>query len=191
MNLYQYSNQNYYCGIDISNLKFIGQGHQGKVYFLPPNKVIKVFNKANSCKSQLYLLQCGSKSRFFPKVYQHDDYSIIMDFINGRTLKEYLKTYDLNENLAFQLVEIFNDFESLGFTRIDIRLGHIFVQADESIKIIDPRKNFEIIQKYPISMLKGLKKLGVLDKFFNIIQYKYANQYINWRKNFYSKEQYL
>lgn len=51
MNLYQHSSKNYYCGIDISNLKFIGQGHQGKVYFLPLDKVIKVFNKANSCRT--------------------------------------------------------------------------------------------------------------------------------------------
>lgn len=178
---YQYTNLNYYCGIDISNLKFIGQGHQGKVYLLPPDKVIKVFKKSNSCKSQLYILQCGNKSRFFPKVYEHDNYSIIMDFINGVTIGEYLKNHDLNENLSFQLVELFNNFESLGFTRIDIRLGHIFVQADKSIKIIDPRKNFEIVQKYPLSMLKGLRKLGVSDDFFDIIQYKYPKQYKKWK----------
>lgn len=180
---YQYTNRNYYCGIDISSLKFIGQGHQGKVYLLPPDKVIKVFNSSHSCKSQLYILQCGSKSKFFPKIYKYDDYSIIMDFMNGITINKYLKNHDINKNLSFQLVEIFNDFEALGFTRIDIRLGHIFVQADESIKIIDPRKNFEIIQKYPISMLKGLKRLGVLDDFFNIIQFKYIDQYKKWKSD--------
>ncbi|WP_411682679.1 serine/threonine protein kinase [Clostridium thailandense] len=182
-NPYDYTDRNYYCGIDIRNLRFVGQGHQGKVYLLPPNKVIKVFNSSHSCKSQLHILQCGRKSKFFPKVYRYDDFSIIMSFINGVTLSEYLKDHDINKNLSFQLVEIFNDFESLGFTRIDIRLGHIFVQANESVKIIDPRKNFEIVQKYPISMLKGLKRHGVLNKFFNIIQYKYADQYKKW-KNF-------
>lgn len=171
----------HYTDIDISSLKFIGQGTQGKVYFLPPNKVIKIFHSMHSCKDQLYILQCAKNSRFFPKVYYHDDFSIVMDFVPGVNLREYLKENKLSKELAFELVELICEFERLGFTRLDMRAPHIFVQADESVIAIDPRKSFQIVQKYPVSMLKTLKKNGALDEFFRLIKYRYNDKYSEWR----------
>lgn len=172
---------NKYSGIDISNLKFIGQGTQGKVYFLPPDKVIKIFHNKRSCKDQLFILQYAKKSRFFTKVYAYDDYSIVMDFVPGINLREYLKDNKLSKKLAFELVELIYEFERLGFTRLDIRAPHIFVQADESIIAIDPRKSFEIVQKYPVSILRVLKKYGALDEFFKLIKNRYNNKYYEWK----------
>lgn len=170
-----------YTNIDIRSLKFIGQGTQGKVYFLPPNKVIKLFHSMHSCKDQLFILQCARNSRFFPKVYNHDDYSIVMDFVPGVNLREYLKDNRLSKKLAFELVELICEFERLGFTRLDIRAAHIFVQDDESVIAIDPRKSFQIVQRYPVSILKVLKKYGALNKFFSLIRYRYSDKYYEWR----------
>lgn len=170
-----------YTNIDISNLKFIGQGTQGKVYFLPPDKVIKIFHSIHSCKDQLSILQCARNSRFFPKVYAYDDFCIVMDFVPGVNLREYLKDNRLSKKLAFDLVELICEFERLGFTRLDIRAPHIFVQADESVIAIDPRKSFQIVQRYPVSILKVLKKYGALDEFFNLIKYRYIDKYYEWR----------
>jgi predicted Ser/Thr protein kinase len=172
---------NKYSGIDISNLKFIGQGTQGKVYFLPPDKVIKIFHRKRSCQDQIFILQCAKNSRFFPKVYNHDDYSIVMDFVPGVTLKEYLENNKLSKKLAFELVELICEFERLGFTRLDIRAPHIFVQADESIIAIDPRKSFQIVQKYPLKILGTLKKFGALDQFFMLIKNRYNDKYSEWK----------
>ncbi|MDW8801752.1 serine/threonine protein kinase [Clostridium sp. A1-XYC3] len=175
---------NYYCGIDITKLKFIGQGTQGKVFFLPPDKVIKVFHSKHSCKNQLLILQNVSKSRFFTKVYDNDEFSIVMDFVPGITLKEYLNNNSLSEKLALELVELICEFEKLGFTRLDIRAPHIFVQADESIRIIDPRKTYTIVQKYPVKILSTLERAGVLEQFFRMIKDKYNDKYLQW-KNLY------
>lgn len=183
-NLYQSGYNYYYSGVDIRNLKFIGQGTQGKVYFLPPDKVIKIFHSKRSCQDQFFILRYASKSKFFPKVYAKDNYSIIMDFIPGKPLKEYLKNNLLSENLAFELVELINEFERLGFTRLDIRAAHIFVQTDESIKIIDPRKSFEIVERYPSKVLDALNGRGLLDEFFRLIKNKYNIKYSEW-KNLY------
>jgi Predicted Ser/Thr protein kinase len=172
----------YYNGIDVSSLKFIGQGTQGSVYFLPPNKAIKIFHNSRSCKDQVNILQCAKNSRFFPNVYDYDDYSIIMDFVPGVNLRDHLSKNKLSEKLAFELVELVCEFERLGFTRLDIRAPHIFVQSDESIIAIDPRKSFQIVQKYPVKILGTLKKFGYLDLFFRLIKNKYSNKYSQWMK---------
>lgn len=184
----QTSNVNSYCGIDISNLQFIGEGTQGKAYLLPDGKVIKVFRRKTPCTDQLLILQSGSKSRFFPAVYKYDDYSIIMEFVDGVKLKYYLGDTELSKKLSFELVELIKEFENLKFTRLDIRLPHIFVQPDESIKIIDPRKSFVIIQPYPFQMLKGLNRLGVLEEFFELIRFEYSEIYTKWKNLWMSEE---
>lgn len=173
---------NIYCGVDISSLQLIGQGRQGKAYLIPPNMVIKVFNHSSSCKSQYITLKHSEKSRFFPKVYDFDKYSIIMDFIPGTTLPDYITTNGLSKALSIELVRLFDEFKVLQFTRLDIRIRHIFVQPDESVKIIDPRNSFKIIQDSPLLMMKGLQQLGVLEEFFNIIKDIYPNYYEEWSK---------
>lgn len=181
IDMFEHDYHNYYSGVDTRDLKFIGKGTQGRVYFLPPDKALKIFHNKRSCEKQLFILQHARNSRFFTKVYGHDDYSYIMDFVPGQNLREYLKNNPLTEKLAFELVELINEFERLGFTRLDIRAPHIFVQADESIKIIDPRKTFEIVQRYPAKILSTLKKQGVLDEFFNLIKNKYYDRYTQWK----------
>lgn len=182
IDIYGYSR--YYSGINISRLKFIGQGTQGRVYFLPPDKVIKIFHSRRSCQEQLLILQRASNNEFFTKVYDYDKYSIVMDFVPGTPFKEYLKKNRLSKKLAFELVELICDFERLGFTRLDIRAAHVFIQPDESIKIIDPRGTYRIVEKYPIKILGTLKNAGVLDEFLRLIKNKYNDKYSAW-KNLY------
>lgn len=174
--------ENLYCNNDISNLPFIGQGGQGKVYLFPDHKVIKVFNHKSCCADQLFTLQVAAHSRFFPKVYDYDDYSIIMDFIDGIEINKYLRKYPLNKKLVFELVELIREFETLGFKKLDVHLPHIFVQLDESIKVIDPRKSFKEIQPFPYYMLKGLRNRGLLKTFFEIIKPEYPEIYLSWRE---------
>lgn len=175
------SRLNYYCGIDITNLALIGEGHQGKVYLLPNDKVIKVFKRKEACKDQLFILQRACKSSFFTRVYSYDDYSIIIDFVQGVPLNIYLQSNSLSKRLSLELVKLIITFEKLGFTRLDIRICHIFVQADKSIKIIDPRGSFKIIEPYPRLMIKGLKEYNALDDFFKFIQPEYKDLCLSWK----------
>ncbi|MGG5462873.1 serine/threonine protein kinase [Clostridium sp. B9] len=173
-----------YCGINVDKLKLIGEGTQGKVYLLTPNKVIKVFKKKKSCKDQLDILLNGQKSKFFTTIYDYDEDSIIMEFLPGEDLKKYLKKNKLTKEIALQLVEIFRDFKMLGFKRVDIRLLHIFLQPDKSLKVIDPRKSYIRETSYPKSMLRGLDKLNMLEDFWNFIKEKYPNEYSEWKYKF-------
>lgn len=178
------SRHNYYCGIDITNLTLIGEGRQGKVYLLPNDRVIKVFKRKESCEDQLFILQQAYKSNFFTRVYSYDDYSIIIDFVQGVPLNIYLQSNSLSKRLSLELVKLINTFKKMGFTRLDIRICHIFVQADESIKIIDPRGNFRIIEPYPRLMIKGLKKYNASDDFFKLIQPEYKELCLSWKNLF-------
>jgi RIO-like serine/threonine protein kinase len=170
-----------YLGHDIKKLKLIGQGHEGRAYLLPENKVLKVFYNMDSCKAQIEILQKGQSSVFFPTLYDYDKYCIIMSFIAGNTVSHYLRHNILNKKLSLDLTKLIDEFRNFNFTRLDMRLAHIFIQADSTIKIIDPRGSFMIVQPYPLLMLKGLKRHGVLEDFFNFIKYDFPEYHNYWK----------
>lgn len=174
---------NIHCGFNIENLRLIGEGHQGKIYLLEDDKVLKVFKTRHATEEQQRLLKYCCNSRFFPKIYEVDKRSIIMEFIKGQPLNIYLNNTKITEKISFELVELIREFQKLGFTRLDMRLAHIFVQADQSIRVIDPRKTFEYIQQFPKSMLKGLEKQQAIDDFFIFIKGQYNKEYMIWKKS--------
>lgn len=174
-----------YSGFDVDKLKLLGEGHEGKVYLLPNSRVIKVFHNTESCKRQIEILEKTTYSRFFPAVYDYDDYSIVMDFVYGSTLSYYFKNNDINRHISLELVELIKEFKRLHFTKLDARLGHIYLQPDETIKVIDPRGCYSIDRPYPSSMLRGLMKRNVLNDFFAYIKPFYPDYYRYWsRKKF-------
>lgn len=171
-----------YLGFDVDKLKLIGQGAEGKVYLLPDDKVLKVFKNTESCKRQLEILVKARDSRFFPEVFDFDDYSIIMSFVYGSNLTHYLKYHNINRHLSLEIVKLIDEFKRLKFTKLDMRLGHIYLQPDDTLKVIDPRKSFEENLSYPRSMLHGLQKHGDLIEFLNYIKHDYSHYYKYWRK---------
>ena len=171
-----------YCGYDITKLKLIGQGHEGKVYLLPDDKVLKVFHNPDSCARQIDILVKARNSRFFPTVFDFDNYSIVMSFVYGSTLSYYLKRNEINKHLSLELVKLIDSFKKLHFTKLDMRLGHIFLQPDDTVKVIDPRGSYDVNLPYPRSMLHGLQKRGSLKSFFDYIKHDYPDYYKYWRK---------
>jgi hypothetical protein len=171
-----------YLDIDVNRLKLIGQGHEGKVYLLHGGKVLKVFHMANSCRRQIEILLNARGSRFFPTVYGYDSNSIVMSFVYGSTLAYYLKKNKIDKHLSFELVKLIDEFKGLQFTKLDMRLGHIYLQPYETIKVIDPRGSYNLIVPYPKTMLKGLREHNALKDFFEYIRYDYPDYYKYWRK---------
>jgi hypothetical protein len=171
-----------YLGHDINKLKLIGQGHEGKVYLLPNDKVLKVFHNPNSCAQQIEILLKTKDSSYFPTVFDFDNYSIIMSFVYGSCLSFYLKQNNINRHLSLELVKLIDEFKKLKFTKLDVRLGHIFLQPDDTVKVIDPRGCYEIKRTYPSSMLHGLQKQGDLMLFFDHIKHDYPDYYKYWKK---------
>ena len=74
------------------------------------------------------------------------------------------------------------DFKRIGFKRIDMRCNHIYVQQDESIRVIDPRAHFTLDVPYPKLLFRGLKKLRVLSDFMLVLKETRPVLYEEWGK---------
>lgn len=176
------SNSNY-LGIDLKHCKFIGHGRQGRVYLLPDKKrVIKVYNKSKGCRGERKILLRVKHDPHFAKIYEYNNTCMIRDYIDGTCIKDYIKKHGLSETLALNIIKLVESFREDGFKKLDIRLAHVFVQPDESIKVIDPRKVYERNLSYPKKIMSGLAELGVLSKFIKILKEEYPNLYKQWVK---------
>lgn len=175
--------------IDLSTCDFLGQGRNGKVYLLPNGNALKIFFKAENCYHEYEILKSVEGNKHFPKVYEYSSNCMIREYVGGVTIENYINQYGLSVYLAKNIIDLIQDFIDLGFTRLDINCEHIFVQQDVTIKIIDPRRTFTKVIPYPHSILGTLKKLGVLDDFFNTLKDTNIKFYEDWSTKFiYDKE---
>ncbi len=166
--------------IDLSTCKFLGQGRNGKVYLLPNGNALKIFFKEENCRHEYEILKSVEGNKHFPKVYEYSSTCMIREYVGGILIENYIKENGLSINLTKNLIQLIEDFRTLGFTRLDIRCEHIFIQEDESIKIIDPRRTYSKVIPYPHSIIRTLNKLGVLDDFFNSLKNTNIKLYEDW-----------
>ncbi|MEQ8197546.1 MAG: AarF/UbiB family protein [Clostridiaceae bacterium] len=166
--------------IDLQNCTFLGQGRNGHVYLLPDGKVLKIFFEEIYCKHEYDILQSVNENKHFPKVYEYKENCMIREYIDGIPIKNYIETNGLNRNLIINIVNLIEDFRKSGFTKLDIRCAHIFIQNDESIRVIDPRCTYTKVIPYPYSILKCLDRLDVLEKFFSCLKEIDNELFQNW-----------
>ena len=166
--------------IDLNTCKYLGQGRNGKVYLLPNGNALKIFYKEENCKHEYEILKSVEGNKHFPNVYEYSSNCLIREYVGGILIENYIRQYGLGINLAENLIKLIQDFKKLGFTRLDIRCEHIFIQENVSIIIIDPRRTYSKVISYPSSILKSLNKLDVLDNFFSILKDINIKLYKDW-----------
>ncbi|MBE6062069.1 MAG: serine/threonine protein kinase [Clostridium butyricum] len=159
--------------LDIKECKFLGKGHEGTVYLTPEGYALKIFYKEQKAKDEVKLLEIISKSRFFPKVLFIAKNMVLRDYVEGTTLKEFISCHGLSYNLSCEIIDLIENFKEMKFSKLNIRNAHIFVDKNEKIKVIDPRKIFSKNTPYPKDIIKVLVSLNVFDDFLkNLIGYK-------------------
>lgn len=159
--------------LDIKECKFLGKGHEGAVYLTPEGYALKIFYKKKKAKDEVSILELVKESRFFPKVVFIAGNMILREYVEGVTLLDYLKENGLSYNLSCEIIDLVEDFKKMKFKRINIRNAHIFVDKNEKIKVIDPRKIFSKNTPYPKDIIKILVKLDLFDDFLkNVTQYR-------------------
>ncbi|AWI06514.1 serine/threonine protein kinase [Clostridium drakei] len=172
-----------YLGVNLKECKFIGKGRQGSVYLLPDKKrIIKIYNKEKGCKGETEILLRVQNNPHFAKVYSYSNKAMIREYIPGICIKNYISKNGLSKKLAINLIKLVESFKADGFQKLDIRLAHIFVQPNEDVRVIDPRKVFERKLNYPLKIMKGLRELSVLSKFMEILKEEYPYLYKQWSK---------
>lgn len=155
--------------LDIKKCKFLGKGKEGSVYLTPEGYALKVFHNKKKAEDETDILERVSSSRFFPTVLFIANNMVLRDYVEGNNLYEYISKNGLSYNLSVEIVELIEDFKNLNFKRLDIRNAHIFVNKNEKIQIIDPRKVFEKDIPYPKEIIKILVNLNVFDKFLEYL----------------------
>lgn len=159
--------------LDIKKCEFLGKGKEGAVYLTPEGYALKVFNNKKKAESEVSILEKVNGSRFFPKVLFIANNMVVRDYVEGSNLYEYINFNGLSYKLSVEIADLIEEFKVLNFKRLDIRNAHIFVNKNEKIQVIDPRKVYEKNTPYPKEIIKVLFKLNVFDVFLRyLLDYK-------------------
>jgi tRNA A-37 threonylcarbamoyl transferase component Bud32 len=120
----------------------------------PDEYILKIFKndleKYNAAKPNNYelnRLKLLSKYGLIPKIYIIDKNFIIMKYIKGITLKEYLQNienYSLTEKILFKIEYIIEKWHDLGFVHGDLYDKNILITNTDKIYFIDPMMNKSI-----------------------------------------------
>lgn len=166
--------------VNLLDCKLLGQGHNGVVYLLPDDKVIKICFDAKSCEKEYSILNKVNNNKYFPRVYGMSGNYMIRDYVDGIILKDYIKHYGLNRELSLKIMNLLEEFKKLKFLKEDIRCKDILIQPNGSLMIIDPKKFYSKKRDFPRHLTKGLYKLGVLDFFMSIVKEEKPKLYKQW-----------
>ncbi|NMB07478.1 MAG: protein kinase [Tissierellia bacterium] len=134
-------------------IKSIGKGNFGKVYSAYDSYgnivAIKISKELLSLTNEYNGLMKFKNMAFVPNVYDFDDWEyngdiwhfIVMDYIQGRNLKEVSKSQELNTRHAFKiglrLLNIMREIDNLGYKYTDIKLENIILDKFGNIYLID------------------------------------------------------
>lgn len=165
---------------NLLDCKFLGKGHNGIVFLLPNGKVIKICFTEKSCRSEYYILNKVKNNKYFPRTYGICGNYMIRDFVDGITLKDYIKQNGMTRDIAIKVIELFEEFKKLKFSKEDIRCKDIMVTPNGTLMVIDPKKCYSKKRDFPRHLSKGLYKLGVLDSFIAIVKKERPALYKRW-----------
>jgi len=163
---------------------YLGQGHNGIVYELPDKKAIKIFLRKKVCNDEGNILSKTNGSKYFPRLYKKGKLYVIRDLVEGNRLDKYIKHNGLSEMLITNIFDLLLEFERLRFKRLDVRCKDIYVLDNGSLMIIDPKKAYTRNVDYPRHLMKGLNKIGVLEKFLKGIKKVDLKKAVSWELKF-------
>lgn len=169
----------------IKKSDYLGRGNNGVVYLLPDGKIIKIFNSPKVCKSEYETLVKSRKSEYFPKAYEHGNFYIIRDYVGGVRLDKYLRRNHINRKLTEHIIGLYKDFKKLGYRKLDIRCKDLYVQEDYSIKVIDPKNQYDEKVSYPRHLMRGMEKRGRLEEFLHFLKDVDYKLYESWHEKVY------
>ena len=90
--------------LDIKKCKFIGKGHEGRVYLTPEGFALKIFYKSKNANDEVEILEKVKNSRFFPNVLFIADKMVLREYISGENLGSYLYKDGGETALKFNLI---------------------------------------------------------------------------------------
>lgn len=166
--------------VNLLGCKYVGEGHNGKIYLLKDGRILKLFKNRKACSEEYEILSSVDGNPHFPRIYEYGINYMIRDYVGGENLKKFIEKNGLPESLAHNIINLMEEFKRLNFTKIDIRCKDIFVQDDGSLKVIDPKSLYRRERDYPHKLMKGLNNLDVLDNFEQVLKKVRPDLYKLW-----------
>lgn len=163
---------------------YLGQGHNGIVYELPGKKAIKIFLKKKVCNDEGSILSRTNGSKHFPRLYKKGKMYVVRDLVEGNRLDKYIKYNGLSHELIESIFELLLEFERLRFKKLDIRCKDVYVLCNRRLMVIDPKKSYSRNIDYPRHLMKGLNKIGELERFFTGIKNIDSKKAVIWELKF-------
>ena len=169
--------------MDLSDYKLIGEGGDGAVYQLSEEVCVKLFHKEKTHKLELEALQLGQSSSVIPRLYGYGSNYIMIEYINGHSLKYYLKKKKiLPEWMAEKILYLLDELKAVGFARHDTEIRHILFNEKEDIKVIDLKRALQIDRTVPTKLLNEIKEAGFLNEILEHVKRLRPALYLEWEK---------
>jgi RIO-like serine/threonine protein kinase len=166
--------------LEIDKCIFLGKNRRGFTYKLDDGKVMKIYYKVRRCEKKQLILKKLDKHKMFPKVHYMEGNCLIREYINGINLRNYIKKNGFNEELAKKLIDMFMEFQTLKFSRIDIKVKKVYVMKDGSFKVIPFSNSYKKKIDVPEKFIKSLTKLGVINIFMKVLKEYKPKLYKKW-----------
>jgi predicted Ser/Thr protein kinase len=160
----------------------IGKGAQGAVFKISSDKCVKICAKPEYAQKEGAVLKIAQESPIIPRLYEVGENYIIMEYLEGPTLFQYLQSGGLlTENIISQILFVLKEMKRLKFTRQDADLRHLIVTKDGELKVIDHYSSYTKSRTRPELIFKGFKKLGLLPMFLEKLQEMDYDSYMKWK----------
>ncbi|MGN4427251.1 serine/threonine protein kinase [Bacillus cereus group sp. MYBK30-1] len=169
--------------VNPTDFPLIGKGMQGAVFKLSSNRCVKIYWNPKLAKKEAEVFMKGKGYSFLPQVYEIGDNYIIMEYIQGSSLQEFVLRDNLPVDLVMKVMEIFREMKMLEFTNVDAATRHIIVTEEGNLKVLDLVNAYSKKQPYPLRFLNRLRKLSRLESFLNDVNTIDAEVYKEWKEN--------
>ncbi|TQR18679.1 kinase [Psychrobacillus vulpis] len=167
---------------DLNEYKLIGKGADGSVFQLTPDRCVKIFEKEQTKALELKALQVGQSSRVIPRLYEDGPNYIIMEYVKGISLPQFLKKEkQLPESIVEKILAMLVELKKVGFDRIDTEVRHILFDEEMEIRVIDLKRAFGSVRENPTKFLEGIKKKGYLEEFMKHVNTLNPTLYKEWK----------
>lgn len=160
----------------------IGRGSQGAVFRLTDISCVKIYAREAIAKLEAEAYEKGKGSSFVPALYETGPNYMIIEYVKGRPLDEYLKSHgNITGELTQKLLSLLDEMKRFGFPRIDCQLRHILLTNEGGLKLIDLAHSFKLIKKRPSRLFKDLGKLHLLEEFAKHVEKLNPELYVSWK----------
>jgi putative serine/threonine protein kinase len=168
---------------ELKKYELIGDGKDGEIYLLDPNKCVKYFFLEETQRKEYEALMVGQASSVLPKVYESGNNYIVMEFVQGHSLDRHMKKYGtIDEELTKKILFVLDEFKRVGFNRIDTEVRHILINEQGQLKVIDHKRAFSTSTSVPSKLIKGLDKYRLSKQFLKHVKNVNPSLYRAWGK---------